>query len=180
MRLPRLLAIPAAAGSALVLAACAEEPLPLAPPGPPPMVEPAGPAEFNPGDFAWSTQGGTASIIGILAFGGGAARYVCNDVILTPDTPWTRRRMMVLYGSANAADVPTDIVQARTASAPSADYRRFAKKTSCDGANRFEFDGLPPGGWYVITLAKPVGGGGSVAVMRRVDTRAGERSITLN
>ena len=55
--------------------------------------------------------------------------------------------------------MPTDIVQARTASAPSADYRRFAKKTVCDGANRFEFDALPPGGWYVITLAKPAGGG---------------------
>ncbi len=168
------------AALAALLAGCAEEPLPLAPGGPPPMVEPSGPADFNPADFAWSTQGGTASIVGILAFGGGAARYACNDVILTPDTPWVRRRMLVLYGSANAADVPTDIVQARTASAPSADYRRFAKKTSCDGANRFAFDGLPAGGWYVITLAKPIGGGASVAVMRRVETRAGQRSITLN
>lgn len=167
--------------AAVALAACAEEPLGLAPPNTPAMYAPEPAADFRASDFAWSTQAGSASIVGILAFGGGPGRYICNDVILTPETPWTRRRMMVLYGSPMAADVPLDIVQARTASAPSDDYARFAKKAVCDGENRFSFDALPPGVWYVITLAKPIGGrGGRVAVMRRVETRVGQRQVTLN
>jgi hypothetical protein len=110
-------------------------------------------------------------------------RYTCEggDVILTPETPWTRRRMVILYGSPIGAAVPLEIVRARTPSAPSGDYASYAKKATCDGASRFEFDDLPDGGWFVITLAKPVGGQGEpIAVMRRVETTGVRRSVTLN
>jgi hypothetical protein len=168
--------------AAACLAACAEEP--MGPAAPSAVVYPSGSASmFRAEDFAWSTGGGGGSIVGSLAFRSAATRYTCQggDVILTPETPWTRRRMVILYGSSVAAAVPLDIVRARTPSAPSGDYARFAKKATCDGDNRFSFAGLPDGAWFVITLAKPVDvAGETIAVMRRVETRGGQRAVTLN
>lgn len=171
--------------AATTLAACAEQPLsPLGPPpGPPPLYTPGSGSVFRAHDFAWSAQPGDGSILGTLAYRAGGLRYSCQggDVILTPETAWTRRRMVILYGSPAAAAVPLEIVRARTPSAPSGDYARYAKKTTCDGANHFSFGGLPDGGWFVITLARPVDGPGEpIAVMRRVETRGGQRNVTLN
>jgi len=171
--------------AAVSLAACAEEPMgPVAPApyaGSPP---PSGSSSvFRPEDFAWSAQAGSGTIVGSLGFHTASSRYTCQggDVILTPETPWTRRRMFILYGSPVAAAVPLDIVRARTPSAPSGDYARFAKKTTCDSDNHFSFAGLPDGGWFVITLAKPVDmQGDAIAVMRRVETRGSLRTVTLN
>ena len=171
---------------AVTLAACAEEPLgpagPL-PPSPPGLYVPGSGAVFRPHDFAWSAQPGGGAILGTLAYRPGGVRYTCQggDVILTPETAWTRRRMVILYGSALSAAVPLEIVRARTPSAPVGDYASYAKKTTCDGANHFAFDGLPNGGWFVITLARPADGPGEpIAVMRRVETRGGQRTVTLN
>ena len=76
------------------LAARATEPLP--PPGPPP-----GPPPFRAGDFAWSTETGSATIRGQVDYAPGRARYGCagQPVILTPDTPFSRWRIEQLYGS---------------------------------------------------------------------------------
>ncbi len=164
------------------LGACAYTPTPLE--GPTELTSASSaPGPFRAEDFAWSTRGGSASIQGELTYHGGGQRYVCEggDVILTPETAWSRRRMIILYGAANAAAAPVSIVRARTPGAPSGDYARFVRKTSCDSENRFEFRNLPDGSWFLITVAKPAGGGGeSVAVTRRVQTRGGLRSITLN
>lgn len=89
--------------------------------------------------------------------------------------------MIILYGSASAAAVTVSIVRARTPGAPAGDYARFVRKTTCDAANRFSFEGLPDGSWFIITVAKPADGQGeTVAVTRRVETRGGVRSVTLN
>ncbi len=171
---------------ALGLAACAEQSLgPIGPPPSPPpgLYVPGSGAIFRTRDFAWSARPGDGSILGTLAYRPGGARYTCQggDVILTPETAWTRRRMVILYGSSLAAEVPLEIVRARTPSAPIGDYASYAKKTTCDGANHFGFDGLPNGGWFVITLAKPMDGRGEpIAVMRRVETRGERRTVTLN
>ncbi len=163
------------------LAGCAYQPM-----GPEAPVASAGemaaPGPFQPSDFAWSALRGASSVDGVLAYRGGSGRYTCEggDVILTPETAWSRRRMVILYGSANAAAVPVSIVRARTPGAPAGDYARFVRKATCDGANRFRFDGLPDGSWFVITIAKPVDGHGeTVAVTRRVETRGGPRTVTL-
>jgi hypothetical protein len=164
-----------------VLAACADQPMGLSSPGAP-VADLAPPGPFQPADFAWSTRRGGSSIEGVLAYRGGGGRYTCDggDVILTPETAWSRRRMIILYGSASAAAVPVSIVRARTPGAPAGDYARFVRKTTCDAANHFEFEGLPQGSWFVITVAKPIDGEGeTVAVTRRVDTRGGPRSVTL-
>ena len=88
--------------------------------------------------------------------------------------------MVILYGSPTRADVPLEIVRARTPSAPSGDYARYVRKTTCDTGNRFSFAGLPDGAWFVITLARPESGGDPVAIMRRVETNGGVRQLTLN
>lgn len=143
---------------------------------------PSGPAEFSPSDFAWSQIPGRNRIDGRLAFRQGQTRYTCSGsgVVLTPETPWTRRRMSILYASAQAAALPADEVRARTPSAPNADYSGFVRTTTCDAANRFSFAGLPDGSWFVIAMARPAAGGGqSMAIMRRVVTRGG-RAVPLD
>ncbi|MBA3812162.1 MAG: hypothetical protein H0X27_11085 [Caulobacteraceae bacterium] len=171
---------------AAALAACATEPLGPAGPAPPVAYPPAstsGSASvFRQRDFAWSTSPGSGSIVGALGFHVGQTRYSCEgrDVILTPETPWSRLRMIILYGSPISAAVPLEIVRARTPAASSGDYASFVRKTTCDGDNRFAFGNLPNGGWFVITLARPVDAPGEpIAVMRRVETRGAQRNVTL-
>ena len=162
------------------LAACANQPA-YAPAAPMVEVQP-GASVFSARDFAWSVAPGGGSIVGALTYEAGGQRFDCagRDVILTPETPWSRLRMVILYGSPTRADVPLEIVRARTPSAPSGDYARYVRKTTCDTGNRFSFAGLPDGAWFVITLARPESGGDPVAIMRRVETNGGVRQLTLN
>jgi hypothetical protein len=155
-------------------AACAPE---LGPP--PPGYPRALPGEpvFRPADFAWSQAPGGNAIIGRMTYTRGGTRFGCQgaSVILTPETPWSRRRMEVLYLSADRAALPADEVRARTPEAPPGDSSPFIKRAVCDADGRFSFAHLPAGAWYVITIAKPEGGGGgNLAVMKRVVTRGGK------
>ena len=61
------------------------------------MGEPPSAMVFRPQDFAWSTVPGDASLTGTLAYKVGGARYTCqgSDVVLTPETLWSRRRMTI-------------------------------------------------------------------------------------
>lgn len=158
----------AALASATALAACAPS---LGPP--PPSGYPSG--GFRASDFAWSAAPGRGSIAGRVTYRDGGVRYSCAHavVILNPETPWTHRRMSVLYGSDEAAAVPVDEVRARTPQAPPGDDSAYLRRTTCDSASRFTFNGLPDGSWYAITVAKPAGGGRGVALMKRVTTRDG-------
>jgi hypothetical protein len=158
--------------AAAALAACT----PTLGPPPPPGYGPSAGSTFRAADFAWSTEAGRGGIAGQVAYHDGKIRYGCAHatVILTPETPWTRRRMKILYGSTESAAEPAEAVRARTPSAPSGDYSAFVRRTTCDGASRFNFGGLPDGAWYVITIAKPPGGGEGLALMKRVTTTAGK------
>jgi hypothetical protein len=169
--------------SALVLASCAQGPT-----GPGGTAasdyEPPSAAgnTFEVRDFAWSTAKGDSSISGALTYHQGAARFSCqgSDVLLTPETPWSRRRMIVLYGSASVAAAPVSIVRARTPSAGAGDYARFVRRTTCDSASHFSFNGLPNGSWFVITVGKSIEGAGEpVAVTRRVETHGGPVNMSL-
>lgn len=143
---------------------------------PPPGARPPPPAAFRAEDFAWSTEPGHGGITGHIAYREGETRFSCAHatVILTPETPWTRRRMHVLYHSTEAAADPADEVRARTPQAPAGDYSAYVRRTTCDAASHFTFTDLPDGAWYAITIAKPATGGGrSMALMRRVVTRSG-------
>lgn len=159
----------------LSLAACA----PTMGPPPPPPPGSSGPATagvFRAEDFSWSAVPGNGRIEGRLAYRAGQTRYSCSGagVVLTPETPWTRRRMSILYKSPERSALPAEEVRARTPSAPSGDYSAFVKRAVCDANNAFSFSGLANGSWFVITVAKPVSGSGpDIAVMRRVEVRGG-------
>ena len=141
--------------------------------GPPP-----GPAPFRADDFAWSVRSGRAAIEGRIDYRRDGRNFDCTgSVALTPDTPYTRARFRTLYGSTDRAAVPEAIVRARTVPDPNADYRSYVRSTTCRD-NRFEFTGLPDGGWFIIV---PVSAGGDdrVVLMRRVHTRGGRMSVVL-
>jgi hypothetical protein len=134
---------------------------------------------FREQDFAWSTQPGPSRIEGALAYRAGGGRYTCKDVILAPETPWSRARMRALYLSTTASAVPVDEVRARTTEEHAQQYARYARQTTCDEAGRFFFLDLPEGGWFVITVATPVGGGARMAIMRRVETNGDTVRVVL-
>jgi hypothetical protein len=170
-----------ASAALLLVAACAPT-LGPPPPPPPPSSTPPSPGVFRPEDFSWSAVPGPGRIEGRLAYRAGQTRYSCAGAgaVLTPETPWTRRRMTILYTSPERSALPADEVRARTPSAPSGDYSAFVKRTVCDQNSRFSFSGLANGAWYVITVAKPVGAPGpDIAIMKRVEVRGG-RTLVLD
>ncbi len=166
--------IPAAAALMGLLSACAPT---LGPPPPGPMAPPRNEAQFRAADFAWSQAPGRNALVGHLAYRMGETRYTCAGavVIVTPETPWSRVRMQVLYKSDVRSALPAAEVRARNPQAPPGDSGPYIKRASCDAGDRFSVAGLPDGAWYVVTIAKPVPGasGPSIALMRRVVTRGG-------
>lgn len=150
--------------------------------GPPPprrvtsLPPPSEDTSFRAGDFAWSRAPGRNALIGTVTYRSGPVRYSCAGatVILTPETPWSRKRMTVLYQSAERSALPTADVRSRTSQAPAGNDDAYVKRAACDASGRVSFSGLPDGAWYAVTLAKPVGGPGpGLAMMRRVVTRGG-------
>jgi hypothetical protein len=164
----------AAATALLMLSAC--EPM-YGPPAPNRITTPAEDTSFRAADFAWSKPLGRNSLVGTVAYRAGTTRYSCAGatVVLTPETPWSRKRMSVLYQSGERAALPVDDVRGRAAKAPPGDSDPYVKKAICDDASRFSFAGLADGAWYVVTLAKPATGQGgpTVALMRRIVTGGG-------
>jgi hypothetical protein len=169
----------AAAALLGALSACA----PMYGPPPPgrgaslPPPPPADDSVFRPGDFSWSLVPGRNTLAGALSHTG-AVRYSCAGatVVLTPETPWARRRMQVLYRSDLRAALPVDDVRSRQNQAPPGDSNPYVKRVTCGADDRFAFTNLPDGAWYAVTLAKPVAGpkaGPSLAMMRRVVTKGG-------
>lgn len=162
----------------LVLAGCASTegapPPAAATRAPPPAAQSAA---FRLDDFAWSTTPGRGAITGHMNFRPNGAAYSCASagVVLTPETPWVRARMMVLYRSAEAATLPAEEVRGRTPPERNQDYSNFVRRASCDAGGQFSFTGLPDGAWYAITVARPVqpATGREMALMRRVVVRNG-------
>ena len=155
------------------------------PPGPPAPTGPAyhppsggGGEAFRESDFAWSQAKGSGQLEGVLAFKGPGGHYACQDVVLAPETPWSRARMRILYLSTTAAAMPADEVRSRTPPEHGSDYASYARHATCDADGRFSFAGLPNGGWYVITVATPASGT-RMAVMRRVETHGDLVKVTL-
>ena len=149
------------------------------PPTGPAYHPPSGGTEaFRDSDFGWSTGKGAGAIDGVLAFKGPGGHYACQDVVLAPETPWSRARMRILYLSNTAAAMPVDEVKGRTPPEHGSDYASYARHATCDPTGRFSFAGLPNGGWYVITVATPASGT-RMAVMRRVETHGDTVKVTL-
>jgi hypothetical protein len=131
-------------------------------------------------DFAWSTGSGGGGIDGVMGYRSGGTRYNCQDVVLAPETPWSRARMHTLYLSTSQATMPVEDVKARTPPEHGAEYARYARHATCDGQGRFSFSSIPNGAWYVITVANPIGGGTRMAVMRRVEIDGDIERVVLH
>src|SRR5258705_9209195 len=144
----------AIACSFLMLSACATTQGP-APKGVAAPSQAAGAAAFRTSDFAWSTTAGRGQIDGQLTYKPKGVPYGCAaaGVILTPETPWVRSRMIVLYGSPEGAALPVEDVRRRTPPERSQDYSNFVKRATCDATGRFSFTGLPDATWFAITVA---------------------------
>lgn len=166
--------------AACSLAACQTGPGEGPPVGPAYNPGAPGPEAYRDSDFSWSTGSGGGQIEGALTYRGASVKYGCTQVILAPETPWSRARMRILYESTSAAAMPADDVRSRTPSEHGNDYARYARQATCDAQGRFSFTGLPNGAWYVITVAKPAGAGQQVAVMRRVETHGDIVKVNLH
>jgi hypothetical protein len=159
----------------MMLAGCADMPTggPLPPP-PPPQPLAAAPSgivittPFRAEDFAWSTMPGTAHIRGLSE----AARSCAgNAVALTPDTAYSRERIIKLYGSGEYAVIPTPVVRAKTIANDNPAMRGYVRSVRCDSAGNFAFDNIPAGSFFVIAeVGDPQG---PRVVMRRVTAVAG-------
>lgn len=158
----------------LALAAC--ETVTPPPPPPPPQAGPS-PYVFRSADFSWSAIPGQNRIDGRVVYRQGATTFTCSNVALIPEAPFSARRMVTLYGSAVGAILPVAEVQNRTVPAPGG-FNEFVRTAACDTQGRFSFAGLPDGGWFVLTPARPTtGNGAQMALMRRVVTRGGRATM---
>lgn len=157
--------------SAIALAAC--ETVGPPPPPPPPTAPRPSADVFRSSDFSWSAIPGQNRIDGRLTYRSGSTAYGCANVVLMPETPFTARRMSILYKSTTYAALPVDEVSSRTPPVPDG-FNAFVRQALCDRSSRFSFTGLPDGAWFAITRATPASGSGpAIAVMRRVVTRGG-------
>ena len=164
------------AGS-VVLGACAttDVPAPPAAAGPPPA--------FTASDFAWSQASGGASVRGSALYSPRGRAWSCtaDGATLIPDAPYTRWRMERLYAAVDRGRATAAETRARQVAAP-AEFTPLVRTASCDTYNRFRFDGLAPGVWYVVATMRPPSGaaGDAVQLMRRVEVDAGEtEAVTL-
>ena len=133
---------------------------------------------FNRADFVWSSAQGRGGIQGQVTSAQDGTAFSCvGSVGLTPATPYTDARFQTLYGSTVRAQLPADVVRARTVPDPSADYSDFLRSTACE-SNRFGFDNLPDGRWYVIAPVR-AGQGPVTVLMQQVQIRNG-RTINLS
>lgn len=134
--------------------------------------------EFNPRDFAWSMNQGTASIEGRAALRGsdGRMRSCAGQLVaLTADNAYTRE-------AAAAAKTQRYATIQRDPR-----YAQYRRTTSCDAQGNFTFRHLPHGNWGLGTRVeweettaqgKVVRGGPMGKTFR---LRAGEKAtITLN
>lgn len=151
-----------------------------------PVPGPAGPsggsaAVFSNEDFAWSAAPGDNAIAGRVAFARDGRAWSCAGAVgLTPDTPYTRRRIGTLYGSTQQAAIPAAVVRARSVQEAGADYRSYVRDTQCDASGRFSFEYLPAGSWYLIAPVRAEGQE-PVVLMQRVTTARGRTtSVTLD
>jgi hypothetical protein len=129
-------------------------------------------------EFAWSEQPGNNSLLGNIAYRpAGGAVWSCagQSVALTPETSYSRGRMITLYGSADRALLPVTEVQTRSRANPGLDYSRFVDSTSCDAQDNFAFRDLPNGAYFIIARMRQIrpAAPADMVIMQRVELNGG-------
>jgi hypothetical protein len=165
-----------ASAMAALLAACATAPPPAPPPRPIPPPPPPTPIE----EFGWSTRPGANVLNGNITYRPAAGQtWSCSgqSVALTPETSYSRGRMLTLYGSADRSVQTVAAVRTRSAANPGMDYSQFVRSTTCDAQNNFAFRDLPDGAYHIIARVRqtaPPSNGEGMVIMQRVEVRGGE------
>ncbi|WP_292085350.1 MULTISPECIES: hypothetical protein [unclassified Brevundimonas] len=140
---------------------------------------------FNPADYAWADQVGSNTVSGsaLLRTVGGEVR-TCGalPVSLIPDVPYTRERMIALYGNAAGG------YRAFNAGPPGGvifinepfEFSRVGRRTACDASGNFRFAQIPDGSYFVVaevswgvpygSYLSPQGG----RLMQRVEVKGGD------
>jgi hypothetical protein len=177
------------ASVAVLAAGCGHlEPEPLATPSE--HVPPPPPPPYS--EFAWSSAPGANAIRGDIAYTDRVGRrWGCSgqSVALMPRTPSTDARMQILYGSPERALEPVSNVRAHAGAVRGPDPGPYVRTTVCDPRNRFAFDGLPDGGYFVIARVHNEGAHpdsaspetpDGLALMQRIELKDGlTRRLTL-
>jgi len=171
------------ASVAILAAACGHlEPEPLETPTPPAAPPPRLPVVS---EFAWSSAPGANAIRGDIVYIDRVGRkWGCSgqSVALMPRTASTDVRMQVLYGSPERALEPVANVRAHAGAVRGPDPGPYVRTTVCDPRNRFAFDGLPDGGYFLIARvhtesahpeSAPSETPDGLALMQRVELRGG-------
>ena len=175
----RALPVIVATVAAALMAACATTP-PPAPLPPPPRPAPPPPPPTPLEEFSWSARPGQNSLSGAVAYRPAAGQvWSCagQSIALTPETSYSRGRMVALYGSADRALQTVASVRARSAANPGLDYAQFVRSTSCTAQESFSFTALPDGAYYIIARVRqtrPVATGDGMVIMQRVELHGGQ------
>lgn len=109
-------------------------------------------APFSEADYAWSQASGKNSIAGaaVLRTVGGEARTCASfEVELSPKGPYSSERMILTYGSLEKGFAEKDPTIDLAPEPP--EFRWLVRKTTCDGAGNFSFDGVPDGTYFIVT-----------------------------
>jgi len=132
-------------------------------------------------EFAWSTRSGTNALFGTIAYSpaGPNQTWSCSgqSVALTPETSYSRGRMLTLYGSPERALRTVDEVRSVSAANLGMDYSEFVRSTTCDTQDSFTFGSLPDGAYYIIARVRqvqPASNDEGMVVMQRVELRGGQ------
>ena len=153
----------------LGLAGCAEvsPQLPVTPPPPPP-------AEF-------------ATLDGAAAFrtpAGGVGSCAGQSVLLMPDTPESRARIIALYGPGPHVAAPVTVVKTRQARLGPPPTSLIAFPTQCDPTGRFGFQDLRAGEYFLIARVRvrpAPSGQEDLVILQRLTLRTGEaRQVELS
>lgn len=110
---------------------------------------------YNPADFAWAEADGTNTVRGsaLLRTVGGEVR-TCGglSVQMIPDVPYSRERIMHLYGKLGSGFQPASAAQAGGIifMGESHEYTQVGRRTVCDAQGNFRFENVPDGDWFVV------------------------------
>lgn len=126
---------------ALLLAACETNVLGPTYPVPPPVAAPAPP-------------GGIAGHGAFRLASGQRVSCATFSVALMPDLPRYRRRIEGLYGTTGRRMASVAEVKARSAELPPSPDTAPLSSAACDAAGDFTFQGLAPGGYFLIAHVK--------------------------
>ena len=143
----------------------------------PPPAATGSPPAFTLSDYAWAQTSGTATIRGSVLYSPRGAVWTCvaDGVTLIPHAAYSRWRVQQVWRDTERGLATAAQRQAREPDTP-AEFAPLVRTAPCDAYNRFRFDGLAAGTWYVVATMRPPSGSASQAahLMRRVELSAGE------